>query len=256
MFEVMSELLSDKTGGIVFRCFDIWHICFIAVFLTIAVLLCLRMRNKNHAEQRRVINTVITVALGLYALDFFLMPFAYGEINIEKLPFHVCTTMCVACFLSRHNAFFGRFRLQFAMLGFLSNTVYLFYPAGMMWLNIHPLSYRVVQTIAFHGVMMIYGLLVLIYERQNFEWKKIYKDFGVVVGMTLWALLGNTLYNNSAVMHNWFFVVQDPFNAFPETNAPYIMPFLNIVIFFAVELLVYLILAKLASGRKLTGAVK
>ena len=255
MFEFLSELLSDKTGGIVFRCFDIWHICFIAIFITIAVLLCLHMKNKKRDQQRKVINAVITVALGLYALDFFLMPFAYGEINIEKLPFHVCTTMCVACFLSRHNAFFGRFRLQFAMLGFLSNTVYLFYPAGMMWLNIHPLSYRVVQTVAFHGMMMIYGLLVLIYERQEFKWKKIYKDFGVVVGMTAWALLGNTLYNNNAVTHNWFFVVQDPFNAFPETSAPYIMPFLNIAIFFAVEMVVYLILSKAFCGRKIDEAV-
>lgn len=102
---------------------------------------------------------------------------------------------------------------------------------------------------------MIYGLLVFLYERQNFEWKKIYKDFGVVVGMTVWALLGNTLYNNNMVMHNWFFVVQDPFNAFPETNAPYIMPFLNITIFFAVEMAVYLILSKVCSRQKMDAGV-
>ena len=42
--------------------------------------------------------------------------------------------------------------------------------------------------------------------------------------------------------HNWFFVVQDPFGMFSKETAPYIMPELNIVIFFAVESVVILIL--------------
>ena len=256
MFNFLSELLSDKTGGVIFRCFDIWHICFIVFFVALGILLCLYLKNKDCDKREKIINAVVAVAFGLYVADFFLMPFAYGVIDIEKLPFHVCTTMCVMCFLSRHNAVFGKFRLQLAMLGFLSNLVYLFYPAGMMWRGIHPLSYRVVQTLVFHGVMMIYGLLVLVYERQAFAWKKLYLDIGVVVAMTGWARIGNALYNNNSRMYNWFFVVRDPFSMFPEEISPYIMPFLNIAIFFAVELLVYLILSKVANGRKLIGAVK
>ena len=256
MFNALNELLSDKNDSILFKCFDIWHICFIIFFVAVGVLLCLYLKNKNEEARKKIITAVVGVALALYVADFFLMPFAYGEIDIEKLPFHVCTTMCVMCFLSRHNAFLGKFRLQFAMLGFLSNLVYLIYPAGMMWRGIHPLSYRVVQTLIFHGTMMVYGLLVLVYERQMFDWRKIYKDIGVVVSMTAWALLGNTLYNSNARVYNWFFVVQDPFNAFPQTSAPYIMPFLNIAIFFAVELIVYWIFSKAFSERKINEAVK
>ncbi len=245
MYGILRNLLADKTGGLIFKCFDIWHICFIVFFLAFAVLLCLHLKNKSEETRRKITNAVIGVALGLYIADFFLMPFAYGVINIDKLPFHVCTTTCVMCFWSRYNAFLGRFRLQFAMLGFLSNLTYLIYPAGMMWLNIHPMSYRVVQTLLFHGVMMVYGALVLVYERQAFAWKKIYKDFGVVVAMTVWARLGNALYNSSEKVYNWFFVVQDPFNAFPENIAPYIMPFLNTAIFFGVAVAVYWILSKI-----------
>lgn len=243
MYNILRKLLADQTGSLTFQCFDLWHIFFIVFFLAFAALLCIHLKNKTPEQRKKAANAVIGIALGLYVADFFLMPFAYGVINIDKLPFHVCTTTCVMCFWSRHNAFLRRFRLQFAMLGFLSNLTYLIYPAGMMWLNIHPLSYRVVQTLLFHGVMMVYGLLVLVYERQEFAWKKIYKDFGVIVAMTLWARLGNGLYNSSEKVYNWFFVVQDPFNAFPQETAPYIMPFLNTAIFFAVAVAVYWILS-------------
>ena len=249
MYHTLQKLLADQKGGSVFRLFDIWHVCYIVFFIAVGVFLCLYLRNRGQEKRQKVINAVIGVALGLYILDFFLMPFAYGVINVEKLPFHVCTTMCVMCFLSRHNAFLGKFRLQFAMLGFLSNLVYLLYPGAMFWLDIHPLSYRVVQTLAFHGIMMVYGVLVLVYECQEFRWKKIYKDLGVIAAMTAWARLGNTLYNNDTVVHNWFFVVRDPFKAFPETSSPYFMPFLNIAVFFAVEMTVYLIFSKVRKAK-------
>lgn len=249
MYDAIHGVLEDKIEGVAFKCFDLTHICFILFFVVAAVFLCLYLKDKGMKFRKRVINIVIGIAFGLYVAELFLMPFAYGQINIDKLPFHVCTTMCVMCFCSRYSRLLGRLRLQFAMLGFLSNLTYLIYPAGMMWLNIHPLSYRVVQTLIFHGVMMVYGLLVLVYESQKFSWKKIYKDLGVIVGMTAWARLGNALYNDNEHNYNWFFVIQDPFNAFPEAVAPYIMPFLNIAVFFAVELVVYFILSK-AKGKK------
>ena len=250
MYGILQKILEDQKGNIVFRLFDIWHIGYIVFFVAVAVCLGLYLKNKTPDARSRVMDCVIGTVLGLYVLDFFLMPFAYGEIDVKKLPFHVCTTMCIMCFFSRRNAFLGKFRLQFAMLGFLSNLVYLIYPGAMFWYDIHPMSYRVVQTLAFHGIMMVYGLLVLIYERQEFTWKKIYKDLGVVVAMTVWACIGNTLYTNDALYPNWFFTLQDPFNAFPQTSAPYIMPFLNIAVFFGVELVVYLVFWKLRKVNK------
>lgn len=244
MYDILRNLLSDKKGGEIFVCFDAFHICFILAFVLIAVAACWYVKNKSK-DKKKAIDRCVNIAFALYILDFFLMPFAYEAIDIEKLTFHVCTTMCVMCFLSRYNSFFSKFRLQFAMLGFLSNFTYMIYPAGMMWHQVHPLSYRVVQTLLFHGVMMIYGTLVLVCESEEFQWKKCYKDLMVLVAMVLWALLGNTLYNNDARFYNWFFVVRDPFHMFSETASPYFMPFLNIAIFGAAEVLVYFILSKL-----------
>ena len=240
MHDFLRDILADKKGGITFTCFGIWHICFIVLFFAIGVFACLYLKNKSIDKRKTVMDRFVHWAFGLYVADYFLMPLAYGEIDIEKLPFHICTAMCVMCFLSRHNEFLGRFKLQFAALGFLSNLVYLVYPAGVMWHGVHPLSYRVVQTLFFHGIMAVYGVLVLVYERDAFAWKRCYRDFVVIVSMTVWALLGNTIYNNQSRVYNWFFVMQDPFYALPEGAAPYIMPFLNVALFFAAEMLVYL----------------
>lgn len=250
MYDFLHKALADKTEGVDFKCFDLTHCLFIAFFVSAAVLLCLYLKNKSEEQRQKAANIVVSIAFFSYVAELFLMPFAYEQINIDKLPFHICTAMCVMCFCSRYNRFLSKFRLQFAMLGFLSNLTYLIYPAGMMWLNIHPMSYRVVQTLIFHGVMMMYGLLVLVYESEDFAWSRIYKDLIVIVSMTLWARFGNLLYNHGEQFYNWFFVVEDPFGAFPKEQAPYIMPFLNPAIFFAVELIVYWIIAKVFAARK------
>ena len=66
----------------------------------------------------------------------------------------------------------------------------------------------------------------------KFDIKKCYRDLGVIVFMTVWALVGNYAYNGSSEGYshffNWFFVVRDPFYAISEAIAPFVMPFLNI----------------------------
>lgn len=251
MYGVLSEILSDKKGGAVFSCFGIWHLCWLFAAAVVIGAVILYVRKQDAEKQRKFIAYFINGAFGLYIADFFLMPFAYGEIDIEKLPFHACTSMCVMCFLSGHNGFLSKFRLQFAMLGFVSNLVYLIYPAGLMWYQVHPLSYRVIQTLLFHTLMTGYGLLVLLFENGKREWKK---DLAVITVMTAWALLGNTLYNGQAWgkthFFNWFFVVRDPFYILPEQIAPFIMPFLNIALFMAVETIVYSICRRRKKGRE------
>lgn len=241
MYNFLSNLLSDKKGGAIFSCFGIYHLIYMFLILGGIALAIFLLKSKGENVKKRAVNITIGCAFGLYMLDFFLMPFAYGEIDIEKLPFHICTAMCVLCFLSNHTKFFGKFKVQFALLGLISNIIYVIYPAGVGWYQIHPLSYRVYQTLLFHGFMTAYGLFVLIFDNIKLEWKNCYKDLLVVISMVLWALLGNTLYNGELGFFNWFFVVRDPFYIIPEGISTYIMPFLVAISFFAVELLAYLI---------------
>ena len=248
MYEILNNLLSDKKGGEIFRCFGVWHFVYIALAAVAFTLIFLSLKSKDKDTKDKAMLTLINISFGLYILDFFLMPFAYGEIDIEKLPFHICTAMCVACFLSNHIERLKPLRVHFALLGFISNLVYLIYPAGVMWHATHPLSYRVVQTLIFHGIMSVYGLLTLVYDGKELSFKTCYRDLAVISGMTVWALVGNLLYNGEAGEYshffNWFFVIRDPFYILPADIAPFIMPFVNIGLFFGVEMLVYLIVNK------------
>ena len=257
MYPVLHSILSDRKGDTVFTCFGIWHICFILLTFALVALLFVLLRRKSGQAREKTALILIDAAFGLYILDFFLMPFAYEMIDIEKLPFHICTAMCVACFLSRHIRFLEKWRAHFALLGFISNLVYLIYPAGLMWYSVHPLSYRVVQTLMFHGIMTAYGLLTIVFDKEEITFGKCYKDLIVLAGMTLWALIGNTLYNGAAGSYdhffNWFFVVQDPFETLDISVSRFVMPFVNIAIFFAVEMAVCLIffaVGRITSARK------
>ncbi len=241
MYNFFSSLLADRKDGAIFSCFGVYHLIYMVIILGGIILAIALLRNKGESVKKKAISVSIGCAFGLYVADFFLMPFAYGKIDIEKLPFHICTTMCVLCFLSRHIKFFAKYKVQFAILGLISNIIYVIYPAGVGWYQIHPLSYRVYQTLLFHGFMTAYGLFVLIFDNVKLEWKRCYKDLFVIIAVALWALLGNTLYNGELGFFNWFFVVRDPFYIIPESISPYIMPFVVIIAFFIVDLLLYCI---------------
>lgn len=239
MYAFFHDILADKKGGEIFTLFHFWHFFYIAAtFLTIAVLLTLMKKKAVGDQTPRVL---ICIAFSLYMADFYLMPLAYGCIDIEKLPFHGCTAMCVLCYMSYHVGFLQKYRPSFALLGLITNLTYLLYPAGVMWYEVHPLSYRVIQTLLFHSVMTVYGVITLMTQRQRFDKKTIRTDLAVIVAMTLWALLGNYVYTGSSEGYdhffNWFFVVRDPFSAIPETISRFIMPPLNVFLFSVVSVL-------------------
>ena len=254
MYDFLHNLLSDKKGGEIFRLFSGWHFFYIALTVLCVIAILFALRGKENEVKKKASSLLISIAFGLYVLDLFLMPLAYGEIDIEKLPFHACTAMCVMCFLSHRIEPLEKYRGSFVILGFISNVIYLLYPAGVMWHAVHPLSYRVIQTLIFHGVMSVYGLITLLYEYDSFNIKKRYRDLLVIVAMTAWALLGNYAYNGESERYshffNWFFVVRDPFYAIPETVAPFVMPILNIVLFFAVETLVHAVIRIVKQAKK------
>ncbi len=244
MYSFFHSILKDKKGGEIFELFSAWHFAYIFLALIAIIILLRVLKNEKHKQKAREI--LISCAFGLYIMDFFLMPLSYGEIDIEKLPFHACTAMCVMCFWSYHNKFLEKYRTSFAMLGFISNLVYLVYPAGVMWHAVHPISYRVIQTLIFHSLMTVYCLLELIYNREKIAFKTQLRDLGVIVAMTLWALLGNYVYNGTSGGYshffNWFFVVRDPFYAIDEQISVFVMPIINIVLFSVVEFVLHIIL--------------
>ena len=89
-----------------------------------------------------------------------------------------------------------------------------------------------IQTLLYHGLMTLYGVLTLAYGNEKLQWKNCWKELIVIVLMTLWALLGNFIYNSDVRVYNWFFVIRDPFYILPIDISKYIMPFIMIIIVF------------------------
>lgn len=245
MNSFLKNLLSDKLGGEIFRLFSGWHFFYIILTFAAITSFIFILNKRNKEAKFNFTKTLIYICFAMYICDFFLMPLAYGEIDIEKLPFHVCTTMCVMCFLSYRIEFLKKYRMSFVKIGLISNLVYLIYPAGVMWHAVGPLSYRVIQTLLFHSVMVVYGVLMLIFESEEVNKKSILRDLIVIVGMTLWAIIGNNIYNGTyhgkEYCFNWFFVIRDPFNMISENVAKFVMPIINIVLFFALEMIINLV---------------
>ena len=245
MYSQLHELFKDQVGGTTFACFSIWHFLYMAViFGAIISTICL-LKNKRDKAKTRAVDIAIGIAFGLYMADFFLMPFAYGVIDIDKLPFHACTSMCIMNFWCRHNKFLARFKTQFALIGLISNIIYVIYPAGVMWYGIHPLSYRAWQTILFHGAMTAYGIFVLAFGEVKLEWKKSYKELILLLVMVVWALLGSSAYSGEwpdhYISYNWFFVKMDPFGILPANIAPYLAPIITVSTVFLANMLIYAI---------------
>ncbi len=247
MYSILHNILEDKEGGRIFTCFSVWHFFYIFLAIGLIAVLIHIFNNKEQSVKERVLRTVIAIPFGLYMADFFLMPLAYGQIDIDKLPFHACTALCVLCFMSNHDRILRKYRIHFALFGLLSNLMYLIYPAGVMAYEINALSYRVIQTLLFHSIMVVYCLLALVFDEEGLNIRKCYRDPIIIGGMSLWAMIGNTLYSGAAEGYsrdfNWFFVKADPFGIFSESIAPYIMPWLNVIVFFALEMLIYLVFA-------------
>ena len=254
MYPILNKLLSDKEHGHIFTCFDIWHWFYIILTAAAVVTLCMLLKNRGRVAKERTLKILSGIGFGLYMADVFLMPFAYGEIDVDKLPFHACTALCIMCFLSNRNEFLKKYRVHFALFAFISNLMYLVYPAGVMWSEVTPYSYRAIQTLLFHSSMTVYCLCAMILDEEGPKIKKSYNDLILLAVMTVWAFIGNTLYSGKAGDYdrdfNWFFIKEDPFELVSEKIAPYILPFINIAAFFAIEVIIYLIFAAVRNASK------
>ncbi len=257
-YEFLSNLLSDKTGDVIFTRFGPWHFIYMLIIFGGTIATILLVKNKSDKVKQKVINTTVAIAFGLYMADFFLMPFAYGRIDIDKLPFHACTSMCLMSFFSRHSTSLSKYTLSFALIGLISNLIYTVYPDGVASYGIHPLSYRAVQTLMFHGIMTAYGIFTLTLDSTvKLEWKKCYRELVLLVILAAWAITGNTLYTGTLGDYshdfNWFFVKRDPFGMLPESISQYVMPFVTVFYFFAMTLIIraiYFGVKKLMKSKK------
>ena len=249
MYEFMNKLLSDKdTGVFTFKAFGLCHILYLLIIIGAIALTIYLFRNKTQEAKTKLINVTITLALCLYIADFFLMPFSNGYIDIDKLPFHLCTSMSIMCVLARNTKFFAKFKTSFTLMGLIGALMYLTYPSGVSEADGY--SYRIIQTVIYHGLMIAQGVFAIAFNDIDLSKKTLKYDAIAIVALAIWAYLGNTLYSgvlteacgcvegcpNVCEVYNhdfnWFFVKHDALYVISDDIDIYFAPFAMIIVIF------------------------
>ena len=207
--------MSHFDTGISVTAFSIPHFVYLALIFGALFLLYFKFKNAPLERKQNLLNLLIILLTVSYLSDFFFHDFVYadvengvvlesGGLNMDKLPFHICTALCPISAFVQFNGKFKRFIEPVAILATLAPMMYLVYPASIG--DGEPWCYQAMQTMFYHGVLMIWGILNISFGVVKPEIRNSYKAGILLVGITLWAKLGNLL-----LEHNWFFLEEDAF---------------------------------------------
>lgn len=224
LHEFAKHLLRRDNSTLEIDLFNIWHILYLVIIFGGAVALAVAWQNKPAESKRHLLRTMAYLVIGLYILDFFCMPLVDSYdyvISTDKLPFHFCTLVGafvpVAQFSDR---FAARFKKIVAVLAVTSSLMYLCYPGSALG-DIPPFCYKVVQTFAFHGCLLIWGVLNLALGEVELRWNTIWHEYVAVLMILVWAAFGNALYAD----YNWFFIKESFFDFIPQKLMPVVVIF-------------------------------
>ena len=194
--------MSHFDTGIKITAFSIPHFVYIFLIFGGIFLTWWCNRRKSPEQKDKVLRFLAYALMFSYLSDFFFHDFVYGGMNMDKLPFHVCTALCPLVAIAQFNTKGDRIIEPVTVLAVLGPLMYLCYPASVG--DGEPWCYQAVQTMFFHGVLLAWGVLNLSLGKVKLDWKKFWKFSVMLVAMTLWAKLGNIL-----LEHNWFFLNED-----------------------------------------------
>ncbi|MBQ8374018.1 MAG: YwaF family protein [Clostridia bacterium] len=196
--------MSHFNTGIKVTAFSVPHIVYLVLIFGGIVAAGLILRNKSMETKDKVLRILAYALVISYLSDFFMHDFVYGEMNMDKLPFHICTVMCPLVAFAQFNKRFKKFLEPITAVAIVGPLMYLCYPASIG--EGEPWCYQAVQTMFFHGVELAWGILNITTKKVEFKMKNIWHSAVLLVAITLWAKLGNEMLGN-----NWFFLQEDAF---------------------------------------------
>lgn len=229
--------MSHFNTGIKITPFSVAHLVYMFLIFGGIALAWYLLRDKDDSKKEKALRFLSYALVISYLSDFFVHDFVYGGLNMDKLPFHICTALCPLTAIAQFNRKGHKILEPMAVLATLAPMMYVCYPASIG--DGEPWCYQAVQTMFFHGVLLAWGVLNLALGKVRLNWKNCWKCAVVLVGITLWAKLGNVL-----LEHNWFFLNEDALyiglvsgGVIPKWSLMIINP----IVFFLAVLLVYAI---------------
>lgn len=228
--------MSHFNTGIKITPFSVSHIVYMLLIFGTAVLLYLLFSKKETGAKVTVLRVLAYLLVISYLSDFFVHEFVYDGLNEDKLPYHICTVLCPLVGITQFNKNGKKIIEPIAVLSILAPLMYLCYPASVG--SGEPWCYQAVQTMFYHGTLFVWGVLTVAFGEVKLDIKKCYKSAILLVLITLWAKLGNTLIDG----HNWFFLEEDAFYIGLVANGiipKWSLMVINPTVFFLAVLAVY-----------------
>ncbi len=195
---------SHFNTGISITAFSLPHIVYLILIFGGIVAASLLLKDKTAERKEKALRFLAYALVISYVSDFFVHDFVYGGLNMDKLPFHMCTVMGPIIAFTQFNGKFKKFEEPVTAIAIVAPLMYLCYPASIG--DGEPWCYQAVQTMFFHGVELAWGILNLTTGKVRLQMKNVWKSGVLLVMITLWAKLGNLL-----LEYNWFFLEEDAF---------------------------------------------
>lgn len=207
-------------GGPEITLFSIWHIMYIVLIVGLTIGVAFLLKGKSQKIKNLVLSILAIAGVGVYIADFFIMPLARtsGTIDIDKLPFHICTFIGIMIPFAQFNSRAkncSSFKEVVACLAIVSSLMYVTYPGSALG-GVGTFSYKVMQTFIFHGLVFGWGVLSLTTGYASLHFKNIWKQLIGILIIMIWATLGNYTYAD----YNWFFLKTSIFPFIPDALMP------------------------------------
>lgn len=236
MRKFLIELLDDYDNLVDMTLFSVWHFLYIALIVGGCIGMAFWLNKQDERAKNKALRFIAYALVVTYIFDFFMHPFVYGELNIDKLPFHICTALCPVVAFTQFNKKFAKITEPVSVLAIVAPLMYITYPGSALG-GVAPWCYKVVQTFLYHGLLLAWGFLTVATGRTAYKWKNIWKALVGIVIVALWASLGNALYSHDGAHYDWFFLTGSTFPFVPTL----LMPFLVIAAVFGMCAIVYAI---------------
>ena len=240
MREILINIFKDDTFGPDITLFGFFHLFYFFIIICVTLLLIFLFKDKEEAKKKKLLDIYAIILVCLYLGDFFVHPFMNNEnaLNVDKLPFHICTLSCPLIAIIRiFPDKTKRIANAVTVLGLVGALMYLTCPNGAVGEGVKAFSYRMLQTFTYHGVLFTYGILSLTLGLNKLDYKKIYIEAIMIACLVLISLGANHAYSIPGGHHyDWFFTTGSSFGVNEVA-----MPFLMFGIIFAMCNAIYLL---------------
>ena len=242
MYNFLKWLFETREGPLEIAFLNVFHILFFLIIISSTIVLAFYL-NKHENKKKPALRLIAYSIVALYIADFFIQPFMSSDfsMNIDKLPFHICTVLCPVIAFTEFNSKFDKIREPVAVLAIVGPLMYIVYPGNAIG-EISPFCYKILQTFIYHGLVFSWGFNTLASGQFVPNIKNCYKSLIGICMIAVWATIGNLCYNTSylgndpdASHFDWFFLTGTTFPFVP----PYLMPLAVIAAVFGVVMCVY-----------------